>query len=143
MFYLDPRKISWSPIQNSLSIFEPLPASPLNPSSIYTLKVLKDRKNLVERVKSMHHGYELTGLYQEALRMFGVQPGKSFERFLQALALHENPITHTFFKTLWLPHTCIPPRPVELPCEIFSDLEEDCDPEKLEAKRVQDSGIVF
>ena len=81
-------------------MFQSDPADPSNPTSLYTLSLLKGRKTLVKIVEDMYHDYELTGLYQEASQLFGIQPSKSFAKFLQALALHEYLVAQTFFKSL-------------------------------------------
>ena len=100
---------------------------------------------MVKLVVDMFRGYELTGLYQETPQLFGVQPSKTFAKFLQALTLHEYLVAQTFFRSLQMqPHTCIPPLPTELPREVDSDSEdEDCVLENSKARHVVDTGIVF
>ena len=67
------------------------------------------------------------GLYVECSSAFGKKPSSSFAHFVQALAVHNNMVAQTFFKSFWiLSDKLVPPPLTEIvlkPSE--SDSEEE------------------
>lgn len=132
-------KIPWSIVQSPPGVFNPLPAGPSNPSSIYSLSLLKGRNNLVNLVEAIHRGYELTGLYQECPRMFGDKRTPSFAEYLVKLAVHGNLVAQTFFRSLWL-NNCIHPPPTEPPPPAASSEEGEPPPPSPPVQRTSTRG---
>ena len=76
------RKLPQSSIQSSPGVFQLEPTGPSNPSFVYSLKFLKNRRNFVRLVEDMYHGCELTVIFQVTLHLFGIQRSKHFASFL-------------------------------------------------------------
>ena len=112
------------------------------------MSIFKGKGDLVQLADSFPHGFELTGLYAECPRAFGKKLSSSFATFVQALALHDNLVAQTFFRSFWIPaDQLVPPPPTEIPLkpsESDSDEEEeDSDVPKAAPKKKKPTGIIF
>ena len=110
------------------------------------MSTFKGKGDLVQCAESFPRGYKLMGLYVECPRVFGKMPSSSFAHFVQVLAVHDNMVAQTFFRSFWiLLDKLIPPPLIEIvlkPSEFDSEEEDSKVPQEA-SKKQKPTGIVF